>query len=106
MVRAAMAFALQKLGRNYVPRLVESLDSAKVGPQASGYFLELGTAVAPQLLPHLQDPSPELRANVATVLGGIGDASSIEALQRLTADKDRTVAQAATRAIDRIKARK
>jgi HEAT repeat protein len=106
MVRAAMAFALQKLGRNYVPRLVESLDSAKVGPQASGYFLELGTGVAPQLLPHLQDPSPELRANVATVLGGIGDASSIEALQRLTADKDRTVAQAATRAIDRIKARK
>lgn len=106
MVRAAMAFALQKLGRNYVPRLVESLDSAKVAPQASGYLLELGAPIAPQLLPHLQDPSPEIRANVATVLGGIGEPSAIAALQPLTADKDRGVSLAATRAIDRIKARK
>jgi len=105
MARAAMAFALQKLGRNYVPRLVESLDS-KTAPQVAEYFLELGSAVAPELVPHLQDPSPEIRANVATVLGAIGNAAIVDALQPLTQDKDREVAQAATRAIERINARK
>ncbi len=103
--RAAMAFALQKLGRNYVSRLVESLDSPKTAPQVADYFLELGSRVAPELVPHLQDPSPEIRANVATVLGGIGDAAIVRALQPLTQDKDRAVAQAATRAIERINAR-
>ena len=104
MVRAAMAFALQKLGRNYIPRLVESLDSEKTAPQIAGYLLELGPSIAPTLLSHLQDPSPAIRGNVATVLGAIGSDATLAALQPLTADKDRAVAQAATRAIDRIKA--
>ena len=106
MVRAAMAFALQKLGRNYVPRLVESLDSPKIAPQVAEYFLELGSASAAPLLSHLQDPSPQIRANVAAVLGAIGDGATLDALQPLTQDKDRGVAQAATRAIERLKARK
>ena len=105
MVRAAMAFALQKLGRNYIPRLVESLDSEKMAPQIADYLLELGPSVAPALVSHLQDPSPAIRANVATVLGALGDAATVTALQPLTGDKDRSVAQAATRAIDRLKHR-
>jgi HEAT repeat protein len=104
MVRAAMAFALQKLGRNYIPRLVESLDSEKTAPQIADYLLELGPSVAPTLLSHLQDPSPAIRGNVATVLGALGNDTTLSALQPLTTDKDRAVAQAATRAIDRIKA--
>jgi HEAT repeat protein len=103
--RAAMAFALQKLGRNYLPRLVESLASPKTATQAAEYFVELGTPVAPQLFSHLQDPLPEVRANVAIVLGAIGDPASINALQPLTQDKDRAVAQSAERAIERLKAR-
>lgn len=106
MVRAAMAFALQKLGRNYIPRLVESLDSPKTAPQVAEYLLELGSAAAAPLVSHLQDPSPQIRANVAAVLGAIGDSATIDALQPLTRDKDRDVAQAATRAIERLKARK
>jgi HEAT repeat protein len=105
MVRAAMAFALQKLGRNYIPRLVESLDSEKMAPQIGDYLLELGASIAPTLVSHLQDPSPAIRGNVATVLGAVGDTATVTALQPLTGDKDRTVAQAATRAIDRIKQR-
>ena len=105
MVRAAMGFALQKLGRNYIPRLVESLDSEKLAPQIAEYLLELGPSVAPTLVSHLQDPSPAIRGNVATVLGALGDAATVTALQPLTGDKDRSVAQAATRAIDRIKHR-
>ena len=97
MVRAAMAFALQTLGRNYIPRLVESLDSEKLAPQVADYLLELGPSIAPTLVSHLQDPSPAIRANVATVLGALGDATTVTALQPLTGDKDRGVAQAATR---------
>ena len=105
MVRAAMAFALQTLGRNYIPRLVESLDSEKLAPQIADYLLELGPSIAPTLVSHLQDPSPAIRANVATVLGALGDATTVTALQPLTGDKDRGVAQAATRGIERIKHR-
>ena len=104
MVRAAMAFALQKLGRNYLPRLVESMNSEKSAPQIAEYLIELGPSVAAQLTPHLQDPSPAIRGNVATVLGAIGGPATLPALQPLTEDKDRAVAQAATRAIERIKA--
>ena len=104
MVRAAMAFALQKLGRNYLPRLVESMNSEKSAPQIAEYLIELGPSVAAQLTPHLQDPSPAIRGNVATVLGAIGGSATLAALQPLTEDKDRAVAQAATRAIERIKA--
>jgi HEAT repeat protein len=104
MVRAAMAFALQKVGRNYLPRLVESMDSEKTAPQIADYLIELGPSVAAQLTPHLQDPSPGIRGNVATVLGAIGGAATLAALQPLTQDKDRAVAQAAIRAIERIKA--
>jgi len=103
MVRAAMAFALQKVGRNYLPRLVESMDSEKAAPQIAEYLIELGPPVAAQLQSHLKDPSPAIRGNVATVLGAIGDETTVAVLQPLTADKDRAVAQAATRAIERIK---
>jgi hypothetical protein len=106
MVRAAMAFALQKLGQHYIPRLVESMDSEKTAPQIAEYLIELGPPVAAQLVPHLQDLSPEIRANVATVLGTIGSDATLAALQPLTTDKDRAVAQAATRAIERIRAAK
>jgi HEAT repeat protein len=105
MVRAAMAFALQKLGQHYIPRLVESMDSEKTAPQIAEYLIELGPPVAAQLVPHLQDLSPAIRANVATVLGAIGGDATLAALQPLTTDKDRAVAQAATRAIERLKAR-
>ena len=102
MVRAAMAFALQKLGRNYIPRLVESLDSDKDAPQAAAYLIELGPSISSELVPLLQDPSPAIRANVATVLGAVGGDAAVAALQPLAQDKDRTVAQAAARALERI----
>jgi HEAT repeat protein len=41
MARAAMVFALEKLGRNYMPRLVESLESRKIAPQVAEYLVEL-----------------------------------------------------------------
>ena len=103
MVRASMAFAMQKLGRHYLGRLVEFLDSPKTAAQAAGYFLELGPSIVPDLAPLLQDPSPVIRANLAQVLGELGGPVSVAALQPLTEDRDHDVAQSAAQALERLK---
>lgn len=105
MVRAAMGFALQKMGRNYVPRLVEFLDDRKVTLQVQEYLLELGEPIEADLLPSLQEPDATIRAAVAEVLGGIGGDASLAALQKLE-DKNKDVVDAATRAVERIKMRR
>ena len=105
MVRIAMAFALQKLGRNYIPRLVESVDSEKLAPQVAGYLIELGAPVADSLVPHLKDPDATIRGNVALMLGAIGSEAHVPMVQPLVNDRDRDVARAATRAIERLKMR-
>ena len=83
MARAAMAFALQKLGRNYVPRLIEFLDDTKVALQVQDYLIELGPPIEKELLPSLQEPDEAIRAAVAEVLGAIGGDASLAALQDL-----------------------
>lgn len=103
MVRAAMAFALQKLGREYIGQLVSFMDSGKMAPQVGEYFLELGPSIAPALVPHLQHKDSAIRANVAQVLGVIGGDASVAALEPLTQDRDKDVVRSATRAIERIK---
>lgn len=102
MVRAAMAFALQKLGRNYIARLANELDSDKMAPQIAGYFLELGPPAAAELTPHLKDPSESIRGNAALILGAIGGPSERAALEPLLQDRSTEVRRAAERAIDRI----
>ena len=102
--RAAMTFALQKLGRHYLPRLIEFLDEGRTALQVQGYFLELGPAIEKELLPSLQEPDASLRAALADVLGAIGGDASLAALQTLQQqDRDRT--DAARRAVERIKMR-
>jgi HEAT repeat protein len=101
-VRAAMAFALQKLGGNYVARLANALDSDRTAAQIAAYFLELGPAVAPQLAPHLKDPSESIRGNAALILGAIGGPAERDALQPLLQDRSSEVRRAAERAIERI----
>ncbi len=104
--RAAMAFALQKLGRNYVARLVDFLSSDDLSLQVQGYLIELGVDIEHELLPRLQEPDEIVRARVAQVLGAIGGEPSLAALEGLKGkDKDRTVASAAERALERIKLR-
>ncbi len=105
VVRLAMTFALQKGGRNVIPRLVESLAHDQVAAQAAGYLLELGPSIAGLLVPHLTDPTVRIRARVATILGGIGGPDAIAPLQRLTKDRDKDVALAAARAVVRIRMR-
>jgi HEAT repeat protein len=107
MARAAMAFALQKLGRNYVPRLIEFLDDKdrKVVLQVQDYLIELGQPIEKELLPSLQEPDEALRAAVAEVLGAIGGDASLAALQELK-DRNKDVVDSAQRAVERIKMRR
>ena len=102
MVRAAMAFALQRLGGNFIARLANSLESDKLAPQVAGYFLELGPPAAAELTAHLQDPSDAIRGNVATILGAIGGKAEMARLQPLLQDRSTDVRRAAQRAIERI----
>jgi HEAT repeat protein len=105
-VRAAMAFALQKLGRHYVSRLADFLRSDEVAPQIQAYMLELGPSVESALLPLLQEPDDVVRARVAEILGAVGGDASRTALQGLKSrERDGDVADAAQHALDRIKLR-
>jgi HEAT repeat protein len=105
MVRAASAFALQKLGENYLGRLVDSLDSDRMAPQVQSYLLELGSEAAAGLVPSLQEPDEAVRRHVAQVLGGIGSESTVASLTALLKDRDKDVARAAKLAIERIRMR-
>jgi HEAT repeat protein len=105
MARAAMAYALQKLGRNYVARLIEFLDDPKTTLQVQEYLIELGPPIEKELLPSLQEPDEAIRAAVADVLGEIGGDASLSVLQGLK-DRNRDVIDAATRAVERIKMRR
>ena len=106
MARAAMTFAMQKLGQNYLARLVDFLNSSRLVPQVQSYLIELGPSIVPALTPRLQEPDPDVRAHVAEVLGALGDPSTVAVLDPLTKDRDRGVITAATQAIDRIKMNK
>lgn len=106
LVRAAAAFALQKLGRDAVPQLAAALASDRLAPQIAGYFIELGPATAAALSAHLQDLDDAVRGNVALVLGAIGGDAEISAIEPLLQDKNRDVVRAAQSAIERIRMRK
>ncbi len=106
MVRIASAFALEKLGRNYAARLVDLMAAAKVQAQGQEYVIELGAPMAATILPRLQEPDPDVREALIDVLGVIGDASALPALQAATKDGDDSVAAAARRAVARLQAPK
>jgi HEAT repeat protein len=104
IVRVAMAFALAKLGRNYVTRIVDAMDSPKMATQAQEYLIELGPSIQKDLFAHLLESDPSIRAGVVEVLGVIGGEDTLPHLLTVTQDRDPEVAAAAKRAIARIKA--
>ena len=105
MVRLAAVFALQKLGRNYAARIVDLMAPTKLTAQGQEYLVELGPSMNVTLIPRLQEPDVDIREAVADVLGVIGDASVIPALEAAGKDRDPSVASAAKRAVARIQSR-
>ncbi len=112
-VQLAYFFALQKLGRNYLEHIVSALADDDSAPQAMEYLIELGGGgaalqgppIEKQLVPYLASPEDNVRGRVAQVLGLVGTADVIAALETARLDRNEAVARAMAAAIDRIKSR-
>jgi HEAT repeat protein len=99
-----MSYALYKKGHpEALGRLIDFLDSDNVARQIQEYFIEFGQPAAIKIAPRLQETDESIRRNLATVLGAIGDQSTVTVLTPLKDDPHREVAAAATHAIERIK---
>ncbi len=106
MVRAAAAFAGLRAGQDSVSRLLEYLVTDATALQVQEYVLEIGPSALPGLLPALKDPDEDARARAAEIIGALGGPGEIAALDPLTRDRDRDVAETADIAIARIRMRK
>ena len=104
-VRLAYFFALHKLGRNSLDQIVSALADDGAAAQAIEYLVELGPSIAKDLTPYLASREDNVRGRVAQVLGLIGTADVLPALESARMDRNEAVARAVAAAIDRIKSR-
>lgn len=104
-VQLAYFFALQKLGRNYLEHIVAALADDDGAPQAMEYLIELGPSIQKELVPYLASRDDNVRGRVAQVLGLIGTADVLPALESARLDRNEAVARAIAAAVDRIKSR-
>ena len=103
-VRAAQAFGLLRMGREeYLDELVRALGRPTTRDLAREYLLETQEAQRPALFATRQK-SAAVRAELADVLGLMGDRSALPALEELERDSDKGVARNAERAVRRITA--
>jgi len=101
-VRTAQAFALLRLGESeYLDELIRALERSTTRDLAKEYLLETRGADR-QALFAPRSASSAARAELADVLGLIGDPDALPRLQELAHDSDKDVARAAERATRRI----
>jgi len=106
VVRLAGAFARARIGDFGELRVItDGFRSADLRENAFGYLVELGSAIAPSLGGAASYRDARERAGVAEVLGIIGSAATLPALDLLARDRDRTVAAAAARSQKRLTVR-
>jgi HEAT repeat protein len=102
VVRTAQAFALLRIGESeFLDELIRALDKSSTRDLAKEYLLE----TKPVDRPALFTPRPAnsvTRAELADVLGRIGDPNALPWLQELSHDSDGGVAKAAELATRRI----
>jgi HEAT repeat protein len=101
-VQTAQAFGLLRLGRKeYLDELVRALEKPQTKDLAREYLAETQPADRPALFA-ARPKSAVGRAELADVLGLMGDKAALPALQELERDNDATVAKNAERAVRRI----
>lgn len=94
--KADMVDAVATMGVEAVPRLVEALQYPAIRQQAVRILGEIGpdaAAAIPELLKHIGDEDPELRADLFTALGHMGSDNSevITAAMQALDDEDEEV---------------
>ena len=98
MVRAAMTFALYKKGHaSYLGRLIDFMDSDRIIAADLRLLPRARPLGLPPAVVRLQEPDVDVRRNLVTVLGAIGDQSTATALGPYKEDRSREVATAASR---------
>lgn len=103
-VQAAQAFGLLRMEREeYLDELVRALGRQATRELAREYLLETAPAQRPALFGN-RAKSATVRAELADVLGLMGDPAALPALQELERDSDSGVARNAERAVRRITA--
>ena len=106
LIRLAAAFARARVGDlGDLSVITDGFRSASLQENAFGYLVELGSAIAPSLGGAGPYRDARVRAGVAEVLGIIGSAATLPALDLLARDRDRTVAAAALRSQRRLTVR-
>jgi HEAT repeat protein len=99
----ALSFALYRLGRKeYLEKLVSSLNERMYYDQVTSYLLEMGTPVSFELMKHLNHEDARVREHLCHVLGLIGDKSAIDKLRPLLQDSNNQVVSEAALAIRRL----
>ena len=101
-VRTAQAFALLRIGEaEFLDELIRSLDRGTTRDLAKEYLLETRPADR-QALFAPRSTSSTARAELADVMGRMGDPEALPRLQELSRDADGDVARAAERAARRL----
>ena len=85
-ILTAQAWALYRLGRKeFLISVVEALGSRRTNDDAKQYLLESRTDDVPDLFTHMTHADPNVREALAEILGLLGDARAVPALQRADA---------------------
>jgi HEAT repeat protein len=100
----AGVFASALLANGPITRIADAITKARLRDQSLQYLIELAPGRASGFRAHLQDPDAHIRLDLVDVLGLAGDAAAIPIIEPLLTDRDPQVADAAERAIARIKA--
>lgn len=102
-VLLATHFANVKLSHGSLDAIVEALGRNRLREQAWQYLFELAPGRSAAFARHLQDPDERVRRELVDMLGLAGDPAAAPLIEPLTKDRDQAVAQAATRAIARLR---
>lgn len=103
LVRTAQAFALLRVGEGeYLDELIRALDKSSTARELAKEYLLETPAADRQALFAPRSIGTSARADLAEVLGRMGDMNAMPRLQEMTRDTDSDVARAAERATRRL----
>ena len=102
-VLLATHFANVRLSDGPLDAIVEALARNRLREQAWQYLFELAAGRATAFARRLQDPDERIRRELVDILGLSGDPAAAPLLEPLAKDRDEDVAQAAIRAIARLR---